>query len=168
MKSFLFIFFFSPFFLFAQNVFSDVTSSSGMDNIYDVYQGLFGGGVVAFDYNKDGYEDLFITGGQGQDVLYKNNGDGTFKNVTKESGLFKNKVIVTTGVSCADVNKDGHVDLFLTTIASQVDQTKRKKTLSPNLLYINNGDGTFSDQSLKFKINKSNFSTSSSGMFPSR
>ena len=162
MKSFLFIFFFSPFFLFAQNVFSDVTSSSGIDNIYDVYQGLFGGGVVAFDYNKDGYEDLFITGGQGQDVLYKNNGDGTFKNVTKESGLFKNKVIVTTGVSCADINKDGHVDLFLTTIASQVDQTKRKKTLSPNLLYINNGDGTFSDQSLKFKINKSNFSTSSS------
>ena len=71
MKSFLFIFFFSPFFLFAQNVFSDVTSSSGIDNIYDVYQGLFGGGVVAFDYNKDGYEDLFITGGQGQDVLYK-------------------------------------------------------------------------------------------------
>ena len=73
--------------------------------------------MVAFDYNKDGYEDLFITGGQGQDVLYKNNGDGTFKNVTKESGLFKNKVIVTTGVSCADINKDGHIDLFLTTIS---------------------------------------------------
>ena len=162
MKSFLVISLFLPFLFFGQNVFSDVTSNSGIDNIYDVYQGLFGGGVVAFDYNNDGYEDLFITGGQGQDVLYKNNGNGTFKNVTKESGLFKNKVIVTTGVSSADINKDGYIDLFLTTIASQVDNSKRNKTLSPNLVYINNGDGTFSDQSSKFRINKRNFSTSSS------
>ena len=109
MKSFLVISLFLPFLFFGQNVFSDVTSNSGIDNIYDVYQGLFGGGVVAFDYNNDGYEDLFITGGQGQDVLYKNNGNGTFKNVTKESGLFKNKVIVTTGVSSADINKDGYI-----------------------------------------------------------
>ena len=162
MKSFLVISLFLPFLFFGQNVFSDVTSNSGIDNIYDVYQGLFGGGVVAFDYNNDGYEDLFITGGQGQDVLYKNNGNGTFKNVTKESGLFKDKVIVTTGVSSADINKDGYIDLFLTTIASQVDNSKRNKTLSPNLVYINNGDGTFSDQSSKFRINKRNFSTSSS------
>ena len=72
-----------------------MTLNSGIDNIYDVYQGLFGGGLVAFDYNNDGYEDLFITGGQGQDVLYKNNGDGTFTDVTKKAGLFKDKIIVT-------------------------------------------------------------------------
>ena len=142
MKDFLFITLFLPFLSSSQNVFSDITSDAGIDNIYDVYQGLFGGGVVAFDYNNDGYEDLFITGGQGQDVLYKNNGNGTFTDVTKESGLFKDRVIVTTGVSSADINKDGHIDLFLTTIASQLDKSKKNKTLSPNLLYINNGNGT--------------------------
>ena len=162
MKIFLFFFLFLNFYLFGQTPFSDSTLDAGIDNIYDVYQGLFGGGAVAFDYNNDGYEDLFITGGQGQDVLYNNNGDGTFKDVTKESGLYKEKMIVTTGVSSADVNKDGFIDLFITTIASEVDPSKKKKTLAPNLLYINNGDGTFSDFSSKYGITKNNFSTSSS------
>ena len=71
-------------------------------------------------------------------------------------------MIVTTGVSSADVNKDGFIDLFITTIASEVDPSKKKKTLAPNLLYINNGDGTFSDFSSKYGITKNNFSTSSS------
>ena len=124
MKDFLFITLFLPFLFSGQNVFSDVTSDAGIDNIYDVYQGLFGVGVVAFDYNNDGYEDLFITGGQGQDVLYKNNGNGTFTYVTKEYCLFKDRVIVTTGVSSADINKDGYIDLFLTNIASQLDKSK--------------------------------------------
>ena len=136
MKGYLIILLLLPLSFFGQAPFSDSTLDAGIDNIYDVYQGLFGGGVVAFDYNNDGYEDLFITGGQGQDVLYKNNGDTTFKDVTKESGLFKDRMIVTTGVSSADVNKDGFIDLFVTTIASQADQSKKKKTLAPNLLYI--------------------------------
>ena len=73
MKAFLIAFLLLPFSFFGQPPFSDITLDAGIDNIYDVYQGLFGGGVVAFDYNNDGYEDLFITGGQGQAVLYKNN-----------------------------------------------------------------------------------------------
>ena len=89
----VFILLLLPLSIFGQTPFSDITLDAGIDNIYDVYQGLFGGGVVAFDYNNDGNEDLFITGGQGQDVLYKNNGDGTFKDVTIESGLFKEKLI---------------------------------------------------------------------------
>jgi hypothetical protein len=133
MKAFLIVFLLLPFSFCGQAPFTDSTLEAGIDNIYDVYQGLFGGGVVAFDYNNDGYEDLFITGGQGQDVLYKNNGDTTFKDVTKESGLFKDRMIVTTGVSSADVNKDGFIDLFVTTIASQADQSKKKENISTQL-----------------------------------
>ncbi|MAD13214.1 MAG: hypothetical protein CMC04_10950, partial [Flavobacteriaceae bacterium] len=162
MKIFYSFFLFISIATFGQTPFTDVSKEAGIDNIYDVYQGLFGGGVVAFDYNNDGYEDLYITGGQSQDVLYKNNGNGTFTDVTKGSGLFKDRIIVTTGVSSADVNKDGYIDLLVTTIASQNIQTKKKKTLSPNLLYINNGDGTFTERSSKFGITKNNFSTSSS------
>ena len=146
MKYFLIILF-SPSLFFSQNVFSDVTLNSGIDNIYDVYEGLFGGGVVAFDYNNDGFEDLYITGGKSQDILYKNNGDGTFKDVIKESGLIKDSLFVTTGVSSADVNKDGYIDLLVTTITSQNNQPNKKNKMSSNLLYINNGDGTFSDSS---------------------
>ena len=162
MKIFYSFFLFFSIVTFSQTPFTDVSKEAGIDNIYHVYQGLFGGGVVAFDYNNDGYEDLYITGGQSQDVLYKNNRNGTFTDVTKGSGLFKDRIIVTTGVSSADVNKDGYIDLLVTTIASQNIQTKKKKTLSPNLLYINNGDGTFTDVSSKFGITKNNFSTSSS------
>ena len=81
MKYFHIIFIFLPSLFFGQSAFSDVTLNSGIDNIYDVYEGLFGGGVVAFDYNNDGFEDLYITGGKSQDILYRNNGDGTFKDV---------------------------------------------------------------------------------------
>ena len=162
MKGYLIIFLLLPLSFFGQSPFSDSTLDAGIDNIYDVYQGLFGGGVVAFDYNNDGYEDLFITGGQGQDVLYNNNGDGTFKDVIKESGLIKDSLFVTTGVSSADVNKDGYIDLLVTTITSQNNQPNKKNKMSSNLLYINNGDGTFSDSSSKYGLQKKNFSTSSS------
>ena len=162
MKYFLIIFLYIPSLFFGQNVFSDVTLNSGIDNIYDVYEGLFGGGVVAFDYNNDGFEDLYITGGKSQDILYKNNGDGTFKDVINGSGLLKDSLIVTTGVSSADVNKDGYIDLLVTTITKQNNQPNNKNKMFSNLLYINNGDGTFSDLSSKYGIQKRNFSTSSS------
>jgi hypothetical protein len=162
MKYFLIIFIFLPSLFFGQSAFSDVTLNSGIDNIYDVYEGLFGGGVVAFDYNNDGFEDLYITGGKSQDILYRNNGDGTFKDVINGSGLLKDSLIVTTGVSSADVNKDGYIDLLVTTITSQNNHPNEKNKMSSNLLYINNGDGTFSDLSSKYGIQKRNFSTSSS------
>ena len=77
MKTFLIVFILLPFSFFGQAPFSDSTLDAGIDNIYDVYQGLFGGGVVAFDYDNDGYEDLFITGGQGRfaQILKTNNVD---------------------------------------------------------------------------------------------
>ena len=157
----IFIFLLFPFYIQGQ-IFSDVTDYSGINNIYEVYQGLFGGGVAAFDYNNDNLEDLIITGGNSQDILLKNNGDGTFKNVSIEAGLTTELTVVTTGVVTADVNKDGYVDIFLTTIASQEKKSKINKTLSPNILYLNNGDGTFKDVSKQFKIDKNNFSTSAS------
>ena len=89
----------------AQTKFTDVTKEAGIDHIFDVYQGLFGGGVAVFDYNNDGYEDLFLTSGQGKDILYKNNGDGRFSDVTEEAGLVQDLLTVTTGVSTADINR---------------------------------------------------------------
>src|SRR3954469_3655896 len=126
---------------FSQTRFKDVTKEAGIDHVFKVYEGMFGGGACVIDYNNDGFEDVYITGGMNDDVLYKNNGNGTFTNVFEQSGLAVTKQYVTQGVSGADVNRDGYVDLFITTITSRV-----KKQVIPreiNLLFLNNGNGTF-------------------------
>ena len=127
----------------AQTSFKDVTKESGIQHQFVVYEGMFGGGACVLDFNNDGWEDLFITGGKSEDVLYLNNGDGTFKNIYHQSGLEKTMHYVTEGVAGADVNKDGWVDLFITTITTK-DSVKRIPR-AENLLFLNNGNSTFRD-----------------------
>jgi hypothetical protein len=97
-----------------------------------------GGGCAFFDYDNDGWMDIFIVGGRtlegvpegASNRLYKNNRDGTFKDVTKEAGLWDAGWGV--GVCVGDYNNDGFEDLFVTYYGQ-------------NKLYHNNGDGTFTD-----------------------
>ena len=125
----------------AQAHFKNVTKASGIQHQFVVYEGMFGGGACVLDFNNDGWEDLFITGGKNEDVLYQNKGDGTFKNVYHQAGLESTMHYVTQGVSGADVNKDGWVDLFITTITTK-DSVKTIPR-AENLLFINNGNSTF-------------------------
>lgn len=138
--------------LWAQTPFSDVTEEAGINHQFVVYEGMFGGGACVFDFNNDGFEDLFITSGMNEDVLYRNNGDGTFKNIYNGSGLDITRHYVTQGAVGADVNKDGWVDLFITTITSK-DSTKiipREK----NLLFLNNGNSTFRDATQEYGLDQ--------------
>ena len=97
-----------------------------------------GGGCAFFDYDNDGWMDIFIVGGRtlegvpegASNRLYKNNRNGTFKDVTKEAGLWDAGWGV--GVCVGDYNNDGHEDLFVTYYGQ-------------NKLYRNNGNGTFTD-----------------------
>ncbi|HEY3705789.1 MAG TPA: CRTAC1 family protein [Terracidiphilus sp.] len=97
-----------------------------------------GGGCAFLDYDNDGWMDIFIVGGRTLDGipqgasnrLYKNNRDGTFKDVTREAGLWDAGWGV--GVCVGDYNNDGHEDLFITYYGQ-------------NKLYCNNGNGTFTD-----------------------
>ncbi len=97
-----------------------------------------GGGCAFFDYDNDGWIDIFILGGRLLDTvppgsgnrLYHNNRDGTFSDVTAKSGL--NDPGWANGVCVGDYNNDGFEDLFLTYYGH-------------NRLYRNNGDGTFTD-----------------------
>ena len=164
----LFLFILLSNYFFSQEAFVDNTVYSGIDHTYDVYQGLFGGGVAVIDYDNDGFEDLFITGGQSNDKLYRNIGNGKFKDIASEAGIKKEKNIITTGVTTSDVNKDGLVDIFVTTFASDqinaiiVIDDGKIRGISKNILYINNGDGTFTNSSKKFNLTEENFSTSAS------
>ncbi|QEC66565.1 CRTAC1 family protein [Panacibacter ginsenosidivorans] len=147
---------------FSQTRFKDVTDSAGIKHVFKVYEGMFGGGACVVDYNNDGFEDVYITGGMNDDVLYKNNGNGTFTNVFEQSGLSVTKNYVTQGVSSADVNRDGFVDLFITTITS-----RNKKQAIPreiNLLFLNNGNGTFRDATKEYGLDQM-YSFSTGGSF---
>jgi hypothetical protein len=97
-----------------------------------------GGGCAFFDYDNDGWMDIFIVGGRtlegippdASNRLYKNKRDGTFKDVTKEAGLWDAGWGV--GVCVGDYDNDGFEDLFVTYYGQ-------------NKLYRNNGNGTFTD-----------------------
>jgi hypothetical protein len=150
----------------AQKPFKDVTKQAGINHQFQVYEGMFGGGACVLDFDNDGFEDVFLTGGMNDDMLYKNNGNDTgssprFSNVYEKSGLTISKKFVTQGATAADVNRDGFVDLFVTTIT-----TKGKKLPVPramNLLFLNNGNGTFRDATKEYKLDQLiSFSTAAS------
>jgi len=87
--------------------------------------------VILCDYDGDGDSDLFVANGGNQpDVLYRNNSDETFTDVTIDAGL--GGQTWTEAVACGDYDGDGHPDLYLVVPSGS------------NLLYRNNGDGTFS------------------------
>ncbi|MAD29732.1 MAG: hypothetical protein CMC00_01735 [Flavobacteriaceae bacterium] len=138
--------------------FTDITKQGGIDHYFEVYEGMFGGGVAVLDYNNDDFEDLYITGGMQEDQLLENLHDGTFKNVLRTAKLDASLNFVTQGVASADFNRDGWMDLFISTITSKGD----KKTIprAQNLVFINQGDGTFKDESKSFGIKSTeSFST---------
>ena len=142
----------------AQPVFTDVTEASGINHTFKIFQGTYGGGVAVLDYNKDGFEDLFIAGGLDKDSFYHNNGDGTFSNITELAGLALNDSIITQGAVSADVNKDGHIDIFVTTMGSLHSDAEPFRAY--NILYLNNGNGTFTDVSTNYGFKHiSTFST---------
>jgi enediyne biosynthesis protein E4 len=134
--------------------FTDVTQAAGLVHAGN---GNYGMGVAVGDYDNDGYPDLYITS-YGKNILYHNNGDGTFTDVTAKAGVAGGGWSVSAGFF--DYNNDGHLDLFVTRYMEwDADHNKicggDWHTYCPPavfpattcLLYRNRGDGTFEDVS---------------------
>jgi enediyne biosynthesis protein E4 len=151
-KKLICIFFFISSLSVQGQQFVDVSVKTGIIHQFVPYQGTFGGGATIVDFNKDGYEDVFITGGMADDALYLNNKNGTFTNTYPSSGLKTSIKYVTQGAVSADVNKDGWPDLFITTIT--ITDTTNKLPRAINLLFLNNGNGTFRNATKEFRLDK--------------
>ncbi|MEO8336694.1 MAG: VCBS repeat-containing protein, partial [bacterium] len=110
-----------------------------------------GGGVAAGDVNGDGLPDLYFTSNLGPNKLYLNKGNYTFEDVTERAGV-RGIDGWTTGVTMADVNGDGRLDIYVSGVSYL-------STHGRNVLYINNGDGTFSDRTKEFGLEFAGYST---------
>jgi enediyne biosynthesis protein E4 len=131
-------------------------------------------GVCVGDYDNDGWDDLFCCF-WGQNILFHNNGDGTFTDVTKKAGLYREETRWGSGCTWIDYDRDSFLDLFVCNYIKLDPEETPLKTGEPavcqwkgiptmcgprglpgdtNILYHNNGDGTFSDVSEKAGILK--------------
>ncbi len=149
--------------------FTDITSSAGItfkhsygDHHFDNIVEGTGAGVCVLDFDGDGWMDIYFVSGswtpsvssnEGRDLrgktsnkLYRNNHDGTFTDVTEKAGVGGNGVF-SSGCSAADYDNDGHTDLYVLNYGR-------------NILYHNNGDGTFTDVSKKSGLDDPRWSLS--------
>ena len=130
--------------------FTDLTEQAGVGDTG------YGAGCAVADYDNDGDLDLYVTN-FGANVLYQNNGDSTFTDVTQHAGVGDNRW--SLGCAFADYDNDGFVDLYVTNyidfdFETHTDCTQKGVPTycppesfegSPDTLYRNNGDGTFTD-----------------------
>ena len=146
----------------SEPIFVDVTESAGITFVHTdgrsgvrLFNEFLGSGGGLFDYDGDGDLDIYLVNGtiqtedgQGQtphNVLYRNNGDNTFTDVTNEAGVGSRDYGV--GASVGDYDNDGDIDLYVTNFGE--DQ-----------LYRNNSDGTFTDVTIHAQVNNPNWGTS--------
>lgn len=114
---------------------------------YFVHSGFYNGaGMAVGDLNNDGLVELFFCGNQVPNSLYQNKGELTFENISQQSGIGQANGWCT-GATMVDINADGFLDLYLCRYFSPDE-----KTPATNLLYINNGDLTFTESAAKYGL----------------
>ena len=121
--------------------FTDVTDAAGVN--YQQHslkqrsniQAFMAGGAAAGDYDNDGWVDLYVTRLDDTDLLFRNQGDGTFSNTTLKAFGPKPIIAPTNGAQWGDIDNDGDLDLYVTVINAK-----------SHYLYINDGQGHFTEE----------------------
>jgi hypothetical protein len=132
--------------------FTNTVRQEGDNHVLNYPYFFNGGGVAVGDLNNDGLPDLYFSGNQVANTLYLNKGKFTFEDITTKAGVAVPQGW-KTGVTLADVNQDGWLDIYVCRSA-RMDSTQRK-----NLLFINNHDLTFTEQAAQYGIADDSYST---------
>ena len=136
---------------------SGVTFSNNVDenmnNYFDFFAYVYnGGGVGIGDINNDGLSDIFFTGNEVPNKLYLNQGGLKFKDISQSAGVEGNGRW-NNGVTMADVNSDGLLDIYVCKGGWHDSEEQRT-----NLLYVNQGDLTFKEQAKEYGLDESGYS----------
>ncbi|MFY0628094.1 MAG: VCBS repeat-containing protein [Reichenbachiella sp.] len=131
----------------SQSNFDEISTQYGVNHIHKS-PWLMGGGVLVFDMNNDGFDDLYLTGGTEPDKLYQNINGEYFKDISLSSYIRYFTRENTHSATSADFDNDGYQDIFITTSARD-----------PNILLHNNKDMTFSNITVEAGITESVWST---------
>jgi hypothetical protein len=129
-----------------------ITTNDSVNVQTDVYV-YNGAGVAIGDINNDGLPDIFLAGNMVSSRLYLNKGHMRFEDITESAGVTTHTW--TTGATMVDINNDGYLDIYVSVSGSERSKGKDRA----NLLFINNGDGTFTEAAARYGIADTGFTT---------
>src|SRR5438552_16852636 len=127
-----------------------ITTSDSLNAQTDPYV-YNGGGVAISDIDNDGLPDIFFTGNMVSSRLYVNKGNMRFEDITQSAGVTTNRW--ASGATMVDINNDGYMDIYVSVSGPEWSKPEERA----NLLFINNGDRTFTEAAAQYGIADTGF-----------
>jgi hypothetical protein len=133
--------------------FANTVTTSDSLNVQSYYFVYNGGGVAVGDIDNDGLSDVFLTGNMVSSRLYLNKGGMRFEDITQSAGVATTRW--AGGVTMVDINSDGYLDIYVSVSGDERSPAKDRA----NLLFINNGNRTFTEAATQYGLADTSFAT---------